>query len=142
MTWLIGEWRTRSKLLLAMYLILAGAEAVLIHLGGIGHGSSAAVAAKYGSGLDMIAYLFFTWRIWRAGRLSWGLSVVWKVGSVVWVLFATVKDPDPYLAAILAVSLLSTAVLFAPAVVGRVFGRAAPAGLSPAGGAQPEPART
>jgi hypothetical protein len=134
MRWLITTWRSRTGLLLAAYLLLAVTEAALFHLvhvSGSNHGPGSEWAAVQdskndfpglGTGYDVLAYAFFTWRIWRRGPNSWCFSVFWKILTIIWALLAAAAWPGPCLAAILAVSLVSTALLYAPAVHDRIFG--------------------
>jgi hypothetical protein len=131
MRWLITTWRSRPAPLLAAYLLLAGLEAALLHLlhvGGANHRNTLEwVDVKQGSpgpgtAFDMLAYAFFTWRIWRRGPNSWCFSVLWTVLTVIWALGAVADYPGPCLAAVLAVSLLSLALLYAPGVHDRIFG--------------------
>jgi hypothetical protein len=131
MRWLSTTWRSRPVPCLAAYLALAVIEAVLLHLvhvAGTKHGisdewtvvkdDSPGFISSYG----LLAYAFFTWRIWRRGLNSWCFSVLWKILTILWALGAVVDWPGPCLAAILAVSLLSLALLYAPAVHDRIFG--------------------
>jgi hypothetical protein len=117
-------WRTEPAAALVVYFLLAVAEVSYIHLAGphlSHHGpglDSAAMLAKYGSVGGLAAYAFFAWRMWLGGSISWGLSLLWKLGAA--CVIGCYQAPSPFMFGLLALSLAGLVLLFTPAVLGRI----------------------
>jgi hypothetical protein len=68
----------------------------------------------------LFVYAWFTWRMWLGGAISWTLSLVWKVLTVIAIAVAWHEAGGPFLAGLLVLTIASAAPLFAPAVLDRV----------------------
>ncbi len=109
---------------LGLYLMLAVAEVGYVHVTGLlaGHGDSVTVSAtvRDGSIGGLLVYAWFTWRMWLGGAISWTLSLLWKLLTVVATAFAWHEAGGPVLAGLLALTIARAAPPFAPAVLDRV----------------------
>jgi hypothetical protein len=117
-------WRIEPAPALGLYFLMSAAEVGYIHFVGLRFehlgSDSAMVAVKYGSWGVLLPYAFFTWRMWLGGNISWTLSLLWKLFSVAAAAAACLQAPGLLTAGPLALSLASTAALFARAVLDRV----------------------
>jgi hypothetical protein len=118
-------WRTEPAAALALYFLLAVATVGYIHLAGPHLGSqhgldTAAMPAKFGSVGGLSAIAFLTWRMWLGGNISWGLSLLWKLGATAAAAAACYQTPIPFNFGLLALSLAGVVLLFTPAVLERV----------------------
>lgn len=115
MAWI---WRENARRALALYILLDILLVVDARTAG------ARINAGNGIGQQLVWYIpefFLVWRVWRGGRLSWAVLLLYNGLCLLIFAFPALitvftGPPDPYFIGLFALTVIQLILLLSPAV--------------------------